>query len=40
MQRACLSHVNAGVGGLRIARRHAEEGIFDDDRRVVADAEL
>ena len=39
-QCACLPHVDAGVGGLRVARRHAEERIFDDDRRVVADAEL
>ena len=37
---SCLSQIDAGVGGLRILRGHLPERILDDDRGVVAYAQL
>ena len=31
----CLPFVDAGVGSVRVLRRHMPEGIFDDDRGIV-----
>ena len=36
----CLPLVDAGVGSVRVLRRHLPEGIFDDDWGVVANAQF
>lgn len=37
-QAGCLPAIDAGIDGVLVFGRHLPKGIFDDDRRVVADA--